>query len=154
MEKSAKAILFNEGELIGYKALATEWRPSPNDKLQYFCINPLLTYKDLQKNNLSACRNILLEFDKASLKQQEKLVQSAKLPYSIKTFSGNKSYHYIISLEESLSEKDYTELVELIYAIFPTADQACSNSNRLSRTPGAFRDNDKFARADRSKTKD
>lgn len=140
MKPEASAILFNEGELIGFKGSTFDYRPTPNE-MQFFCLNPLLTFNNLKKDNLSARRNMLLEFDKCSFKKQDKIVGEAALPWSVKTFSGNKSYHFVIALEDSIEEEQYKEIAAILFTRFPQADSQCRNSNRLSRTPGVLRDN-------------
>jgi len=62
------------------------------------------------------------------------------LPFSLCTFSGSKSLHFIISLEDSaLNEAAYSKLVRMVYAIVKRNDQSCGNANRLTRLPNAQR---------------
>ncbi len=107
---------------------------------QYFAINPLsLTRRDA---NVTAYRNILLEFDIDTKSNQEELVRKSNVPCTTITWSGNKSYHVIISLEEPCKTRgEYDALVDAIYSRFPTCDKSARNPSRLSRTPGAYRDN-------------
>lgn len=109
--------------------------PFPGD--QFFCINPLqYTRKD---SNVTAYRNILVEFDHGSVEEQRNLINSSELPCSTLVWSGNKSYHAIISLQESLkSKEDYVRVAKSIYAKLggePIVDTKTSNPSRFSRTP-------------------
>lgn len=107
---------------------------------QFFCINPLKPGTSRRDDNVAVFRNILLEFDKGSLKEQ--LDWLNEVPYSILTWSGGKSHHAIISLDEPCdTRKEYDALVRRIYAKVPMADKSVKNPSRLSRTPGALRNN-------------
>lgn len=113
-------------------------------KTQYFSINPM--HQSRADANVTTFRNILLEFDKLTLENQMTLIIS-QLPFASQTFSGNKSYHAIISLETPAKNRaEYDELVKRVYARFPDADPANKNPSRLSRTPGAIRDNGNLQR--------
>lgn len=105
---------------------------------QFFSINPVQTKRT--DADVTKLRNILVEFDKLDLNAQQDYVTSIAMPYSTKVFSGNKSYHYIISLEEPcLGLPAYKKLVKRILDKVVHADRAVSNPSRLSRTPGASR---------------
>lgn len=106
--------------------------------LQYFSINAMEgdSRADL---NVTKHRNILVEFDKIPLDEQLKVVQRMGLPYSTRVFSGSKSFHFIISLEEPLRDRDiYDFSVEWIYNILEPhgVDTQTSNPSRFSRVPG------------------
>ncbi len=107
----------------------------------FYCINPLISYNNLKYENLAEYRNILVEFDGARLTTQQRWVEESGLPYSLKTFSGSKSFHYIISLNEGVPREEYAQLAAIIlkYIFRNKADDSCANPNRLSRTPGAMR---------------
>src|SRR4051794_13683188 len=71
----------------------------------FFCINPLSGKR--KDRNVTAYRNFLLEFDTICLEEQLRTVKDSDLPYTSRTFSGMKSYHFIISLVDPLgSEKE------------------------------------------------
>lgn len=107
---------------------------------QFFSINPLmLTRKDA---NVSAYRNILVEFDQGTIAEQEAIIKQSECPFTTLTFSGSKSVHMIISLETPCeSRAAYDALVSRIYAKFPTCDTSARNPSRLSRVPNVKRDN-------------
>ena len=110
---------------------------------------PIEEYHDIDKPrradaNVICFRNILLEFDKLGLMEQMTLVKNIGVPYSTCTFSGSKSFHFLICLKEPLKTKDeYDELVRRVFKAIPEADQANKNPSRLSRIPNAYREGKK-----------
>lgn len=107
---------------------------------QFFCINPLLPNATRKDSNVAVYRNILLEFDKGSPVEQLNLLTD--IPHTMLTWSGGKSHHAIISLVEPCANRaEYDALVRRVYQAVPQADQSTKNPSRLSRTPGALRDN-------------
>lgn len=135
-------VLFNEDELkcfadtVYETAIQTTHFGTP--ETQYFCINPLLASR--RDSNVAVHRNILLEFDVGS--PEEQLNTLKHVPYSTLTWSGGKSHHAIISLETPCADRaEYDALVRRIYEKLPTVDKSGKNPSRLSRTPGAYRDN-------------
>lgn len=104
---------------------------------QYFSINPLKNSR--KDSNVTAYRNILLEFDKGSIEEQLRVLKSSGIPYSTLVFSGNKSLHAIISLQEEITTRPaYDSLVAAIYKKLggkDVVDIACKNPSRLSRLP-------------------
>ena len=140
MNERALKILFDEGDFVGYKRKTTDYLCNSTEG-QFFVLNALKVRNGRAiADNLNKYRNILLEFDGMALDKQTQLIEQSGLPYSLKTFSGNKSYHYIISLKDPVSSEDYKELVAILYTIFPKADQLCKNPGRLSRTPDTRRE--------------
>lgn len=109
------------------------------NELQFFSINPLQTSR--ADHNCTAYRNFLIEFDSISLEDQRKKIEELKLPFSTCVFSGGKSYHYILALEESLgSLEEYKVMAKAILSKVSGADQSTCNPSRFSRAPGAMRD--------------
>lgn len=108
-----------------------------NEDMAYITLNPLRGGTARSDGNTTLFRNILLEFDDLGLVDQRDLVKRIGLPYSTCVFSGNKSLHFVISLEEPLEgRKEYDHLVRWIYAAVPEADQACKNPSRFTRLGG------------------
>jgi hypothetical protein len=116
----------------------------------FFCINPL-TGKAHQNssgkvsrrcdNAVAGYRYALLEFDKISIEDQLTIWGNVKLPIVTLTFSGNKSIHALISLENSvLNPSDWDRVVKgkLFSGLFSKlgVDPATANPSRLSRFPG------------------
>jgi hypothetical protein len=123
---------------------------SPNDKialqtvssesLTLVALNPIQGFR--QDSNCTAYRNFLVEFDIGTLEAQLEHVKRLGLPYSAAIFSGNKSLHFLIALDEDLpTEEVYREYAEWVLNIIPLADQNCKNPSRSIRIPGAIRDN-------------
>lgn len=138
---SWQGLLFNPGEKVGFKA-KPEFKPTPNEHSEFFCINPLKSYAGGAANaNIAAHRNFLLESDSLSLPTQTKLFEDKmQLPFALKTFSGGKSFHYIIALEEPVPAADYADYWQYLkYLLAGKVDSSCSNPSRLSRTPNVKR---------------
>jgi hypothetical protein len=136
-------LLFDEGELICWSSdvYGTKLYPkSDPQRANYFSINPLHTSR--KDANVTAFRNILIEFDKLALPEQ--LAAFAEIPISTLVFSGGKSYHGIISLQTPCSTREeYNELVWRVYERVSKfqPDKGCKNPSRFSRSPGVLRDN-------------
>jgi hypothetical protein len=90
--------------------------------------------------NVVAYRNFLLELDSMPLPDQQPYIEQMQVPVSTCTFSGGKSYHFIVALEESLSsEKEYAFIAQWLHNIVSEADHSTKNPSRLSRFPGVPR---------------
>jgi hypothetical protein len=110
---------------------------------QFFSINGLHT-KRLDAN-VTKFRNFLLEIDDMPLTDQWIYVSNLNIPYSTVVFSGNRSYHFIISLETPLANKtEYDLVAKRLHAAVPNADKSTKNPSRLSRCPDVMRDNGKL----------
>lgn len=151
--------LFNypEGICFSYTPRGTQvYMEEILSDAQFFSINPLHPTEDKRPtesyhasnkprradHNVTAYRNILIEMDKISLEDQVARIEEIGLPYSTCTYSGGKSFHYIISLAQDLpTRKDYDKLVRRIYAAVGNdiVDHANKNPSRFSRLPNAYR---------------
>jgi hypothetical protein len=131
-------LLFDPDDNVCYKPDVYTRSPEP---AAFFCINPLRDPEGkVSLENVACYRNILIEFDKGSLKAQEnKYEKRYQIPYTTKTFSGSKSLHYIISLEEPVNLISYQRLNAVLHGILLTCDTSTKNPNRLSRTAGIIR---------------
>lgn len=145
MEEAAasswQSALFNPGELIAYKAEA-HFRPTSDSSSQFFCINPISSYRGgTTSANVSAHRNLLFEMDIGTRQTQERFLEEReRVPYALKTFSGGKSLHYIVALTEDVGASKYSEYWQFIkYLYKDKVDLSCSDPNQLSRTPNAVR---------------
>jgi hypothetical protein len=106
---------------------------------QFFSINALGGKR--ADSNVLSYRNILIEFDSGGCEYQLGRMADLGAPYTSAVFSGNKSMHFIISLEVPCSnEFEYRSLVERIYTKIQGMDKACGNPSRFSRAPNANRD--------------
>lgn len=152
--------LFRAGEGLcwvsdvkGTAVIAWDGNYIPADN--FFCINPLMPRQDMQPSktwhspligrradvNVICYRNILCEFDKGSIEDQLAYIERVGLPYTTLVYSGGKSIHAIISLQDPCkSISDYKHLVKRIYyKMAGFVDDANSNPSRLSRAPLASR---------------
>lgn len=132
-------LLFDERQLTCFAEFpfdtAVKAEPGPRDV--FFSLNALSGPR--ADGNVVCYRNFLLELDNIPLDKQVAYVTS-KLPVSAITFSGNKSYHFIISLTEPVqSEAEYRKVWRGLYEAVPEADKTTKNPSRLSRLPQAFR---------------
>jgi hypothetical protein len=157
MEEMAQAmsLLFRDSESTCYAKLdkGTSVFPvnRPPQWVQFFCANPL--YQDFNYSpkgdpmigrradiNVSAYRNFVLELDSMTSEEQYQYMESFKVPWATCIFSGKKSLHFIIALEESLADKkEYDFFAAWIHKIIPKVDPACRNVSRLTRFPGVKR---------------
>lgn len=131
--------LFDEGQQTCYAkdAYGTLIKPNPEPNDVYFSINAMHTSR--ADANVLCYRNFLLELDSVPLEQQIALVTN-KVPVTAITFSGSKSYHFIVSLTEPVqTETDYRRVVRGLMEAVPEADRSTKNPSRLSRLPGAIR---------------
>ena len=121
-----------------------EWCPenfdkSHTDNLLMCALNPIKGYREDQ--NVSAYRSFLVEIDTGPLAQQLAYAKSIKLPYSAVVFSGNKSLHFLITLDQDLpSYKVYYHMAEWTLNIVTLADKLTKNPSRSIRIPGAERE--------------
>jgi hypothetical protein len=131
--------LFDEGQQTCFAkdAYGTIIKPAPEQLDVFFSINAMHTSR--ADANVVCYRNFLLELDSVPLEQQISLVTS-KLPVTAITFSGGKSYHFIVSLIDPVStETDYRRIVRGLMETVPEADRSTKNPSRLSRLPFAIR---------------
>lgn len=102
-------------------------------------LNPILGQR--ADGNCTAYRNFLIEMDTGPLKEQLAYIKKIGLPYSAVVFSGNKSLHFLISLDRDLpSESVYRKFSEWTLSIATVADQQTKNPSRSIRIPGAYRE--------------
>jgi hypothetical protein len=109
------------------------------DDLILVCLNPL---KEGVRNdqNIASFRNFLIEMDISDQKSQIEYLKRAGLPYSAMVWSGNKSVHTLIALEQSLpSLKAYKTIAQWILNILPLTDQNMTTPSKCLRVPGAIR---------------
>ncbi len=120
-----------------------EFEYSDSDKLLMVALNPITGFR--QDANCTAYRNFLVEMDYGSIADQMQYAHSIRLPYSAAIFSGNKSLHFLISLDEDLpDEATYRKYAQWTLAIATAADQNTKNPSRSIRIPGAMRDTGKM----------
>ncbi|HLD91617.1 MAG TPA: hypothetical protein VI911_11520 [Patescibacteria group bacterium] len=121
---------------------------SPNDPkktvsitesdINLMAINPISGFR--KDENVTAFRSFLVEIDDGPLPEQQRYIDSMEMPYSVCIFSGNKSLHYGIVLNEDLPDYGTWRIyAEWILNIMNRADQMTKNPSRSIRFPGNIR---------------
>lgn len=120
----------------------------------FLVINPLNPFEDAEGKvetgrradaNVTKFRTILVEFDKMPVHEQLPFVKEGiKMPFSLATFSGSKSVHFLICLETPLAaRREYDQLVARVYKAVggkeAGLDESTKNPSRFTRTPNALR---------------
>jgi len=136
-----REVLFRPSQLAGFKDEPTSFiKPLPSIKSEFFVLNPLKNLNTASDVNVAAFQNIMFELDWRGLACQEKHVESViGLPFTMKTYSGGKSLHYIISLEDAVTLPEWRDMVHFLLYVVKHADAQCKNPARLTRTPNIFR---------------
>jgi Primase C terminal 1 (PriCT-1) len=133
-------LLFNKGELIcpGHSQYDTRLCDlSTMVDSQFIALNPLHTSR--KDSNCVAFRNFLIEIDQLPLIEQRPYVESFKMPYSTAVYSGNKSHHFVICLEDGFKTiKHYRYAAKWLHNIMEKADHSTRNPSRFTRLPGAY----------------
>lgn len=107
--------------------------------LTLVALNPITGWRN--DESVTAFRNFLIEMDYGPLPQQLAYVKKIGLPYSAAIFSGNKSLHFLISLDTDLkSEKMWRTMAEWTLSIATAADQNTKFPSVQIRIPGAYRE--------------
>jgi len=148
-------LLFDDGQQTCFATQATGYKVSkmPTEQDVFFCINALDPKTDKQPTeswhrfdlprradcNVVCFRNFLIELDNMPIKEQIEYV-TARVPVSSITFSGAKSYHFIISLMTPLTSlEEYQKFAAGLHRLLDKADKSTKNPSRLSRLPWATR---------------
>lgn len=128
------SLLFNTGETYcsgsQYDTLADSTPRGP-----LVTINPVHTKR--ADANVIKHRNFLVEMDKGTLDQQAAAMEG--VPFSACTFSGSKSLHYIVALEEDIPEILWRTWSKALVRAIPGADVSVTNPSRYTRLPGVVR---------------
>lgn len=111
----------------------------PSDQLLLVALNPIEGFR--QDMSCTAFRSFLVEMDYGPIADQLVYAKQIKLPYSAAIFSGNKSIHFLITLDQDLpSYKVYYQMAEWILNIATMADPLTKNPSRSIRIPGHYRE--------------
>lgn len=109
------------------------------DDLTLVALNPIKGWRD--DISVTAYRSFLVEMDYGPLKEQVDYIKRIGLPYSALIFSGSKSIHCLITLDQDLpSYEVYYTLAEWILGAATMADPNTKNPSRSIRIPGAERE--------------
>lgn len=116
-----------------------QWQYPKPEELTLAALNPIKGFR--QDMNCTAFRSFLIEMDYGPLPEQLAYVKKLGMPYSAVVFSGNKSLHFLITLDHDLpSENVYRQFSEWILNVMTLADQNTKNPSRSIRMPGAYRE--------------
>lgn len=108
-----------------------------NYETQWFCINALNgSRKDA---NVTKHRTFLIEFDNLPLDEQFNTFKDSCVPYSAMVYSGSKSHHFFIVLNEPVSAEEYAAIVKRLHLKLPACDRTTRNPSRLARLPEVIR---------------
>jgi hypothetical protein len=110
-----------------------------SSELLMVALNPIQGFRtDI---GCTSWRNFLVEMDHGTLESQMEYAKNISLPYSAVIFSGNKSLHFLISLDEDIpDEATYRKFSQWTLSIATAADQNTKNPSRSIRIPGALRE--------------
>lgn len=112
-------------------------------QLTLVALNPIKGFRT--DESCTAFRSFLVEMDYGPLAQQLAYAKRIGLPYSAVIFSGNKSLHFLVTLDQDLpDEETWRRLSEWMLGIATMADEKTKNPSRSIRIPGAERDPGKF----------
>ena len=138
--KDVLNLFFNEGESIcvshndyGYRSVLLkslsgtieQISPHPQINPEYInetdiclmSVNPVDGFR--RDNNVTAYRSFMVELDDGPLSEQMNYIKNSGLPYSMCVFSGNKSLHFGIVLEQDLpTDAIWRDIAEWILNIF------------------------------------
>jgi hypothetical protein len=143
--------IFDPRELVcpGRTVFDTEFYPvdyvkeiAELQRFNFVAVNPFSATGTRNDASVSVFRSFLVEFDTLSLEEQVYQVEDElHLPFTTKTFSGSKSVHYVLSLEEPLPNVEaYRDVVGKLHDILRGADTKCKNPSRFTRMAGIDRD--------------
>ena len=106
--------------------------------------NPL-DGKGVKNENVTECRDALVESDTMDISAQKAIITELELPVAALVYSGKKSLHAIVKIDASTYE-EYKKRVDYLYNVCNKnglkLDIQNRNPSRLSRMPGVMR-NDK-----------
>lgn len=114
-----------------------------NPEYQWVSANAFKPYSTRRVSNVCKFRNFILEVDESDWSQEDhiKYFDQFNIPYSIITYSGNKSYHTIISLQEPISDIDYKYISNILKILLCNIDTACLEPSTFTRLAGSKRNN-------------
>jgi len=119
-----------------------EFEKVKSDDLKLVALNPIKGFRE--DLNCIAFRNFMVEMDYGPLKEQLDYAKAINLPYSACVFSGGKSLHFLISVDQDIpSEKVWRMFAEWTLNIATAADPNTKNPSRSLRIPGALRETGK-----------
>jgi len=136
---------------------ARRWIGHKGPQGVFLCGNPSTGSTQVRANSAALSRTFLIEFDKypkhhplegqpIPLDEQEKIMEASGIPWTTKTFSGGKSYHYLIRIftlggaQKPIDEKTFKKIFFFLSKrLNRMNDQGCNDPARWSRFPGCWR---------------
>lgn len=116
-----------------------EFEKINSSDVKLVALNPIKGFRE--DLNCTAFRNFMIEMDYGPLKEQLEYAKKLEIPYSAVVFSGNKSLHFLISIDTDLpSENVWRMFAEWILNIATAADPNTKNPSRSLRVPGVERE--------------
>ena len=107
-------------------------------EIRLVAINPIKGEK--KDANVTSYRNFLIEIDSLSIEDQIEYVKKSKMPVSAAVYSGSKSIHFIVCLNENLpSEEIWRYYNNWILNVLAEADQQVRTPTKSVRFPGSIR---------------
>lgn len=106
--------------------------------LVFLAINPMK--EGFRKDQtVDKYRNFLFEIDQGTIVSQLDYCNNLGLPTSCAVFSGNKSVHFLVSLDQDIDEKAYRYFYEWALNIGTLFDQSVKTPSKSIRIPGNTR---------------
>lgn len=134
------SLLFNREEWVNwvvdrYSETLTYPRLGAPEGARWACVNPLQEDSTRAQGNVIAYRNFVLEIDNMDYEEQLTYVNRQGVPVTTAVFSGNKSIHFVLALDEDVGKEDYARYCKLIAKALPSLDSSCLEPSRLTRCP-------------------
>jgi hypothetical protein len=134
-ELSGPVTLISPNEDYGPKTIS-------ESEINLIAVNPITGWR--KDENVTSFRSFMVEIDSGTLEEQKKYIEDSKLPYSVCIFSGNKSLHYAVVLDDPLPNIDMWRFYnQWLLNVLPKTDQQIKNPSRSIRFPGNRRNNGK-----------
>jgi hypothetical protein len=119
--------------------LASTLEAAPLPWAQFVAVNAFRAGTSRANRHVARHRSFLVEFDRGTPGEQTTWADAARLPWSTRVFSGRRSLHFVVTLDEPVAPEDYRQLAARLLAAMPEADQACRDPSRLTRYPDVVR---------------
>jgi hypothetical protein len=130
-------VLNDEIELISSNEKVSN-RFITEEDVVFLAINPINGFRN--DKNVTALRSFMIELDYGSLAEQFAYIEESKLPFSTCVYSGNKSLHFGIALDEPCNHiSTWRQINQWILNVLTKADQQNKNPSRCIRFPGNIR---------------
>ena len=107
---------------------------------QYCCLNPYHPGTSRRKENVARHVAFVIEFDSVPVEEQRTFWAECRLPHTVRVFSGNKSIHVFLRLQEEIPADEWKKLARALGRAFPNGcRRTLLDPARLCRLPGGER---------------